>query len=416
MPLLNSIAYKMRKFPILKKIMKLSYQYVGNLLSDRKTIPNSIKQISSSKEEHLFGYYDKCPWNKDENKFIYLQVLKANQNPTSSTQAKIILKDLVTGQEKIIATTNAWNVQQGCMLQWLGPDFNSKIFYNDFIDGKLKSVILNIDNLEKKIIDYPLYSIDKSGKWGLTLDFYRLNRLRPGYGYNNKSDETSKELLPKGYCIWKVDLESNTSKGIISYEQLYNIDLKDTMKNAEHKINHIMINPSGTRFMFLHRWIKNKVKYTRLLTADTNGKDIFNLLDNDMVSHCNWKDDKTILGWAKKEGMGTHYYLLNDKTNECKIIAKENLITDGHPSYSPDGKWFVTDTYPDFKRKQHIYIYNEKEDKLIEVASVYANIKYNGDCRCDLHPRWNYSGNKICFDGAQKNKRQVYSIDVGDIV
>ena len=416
MPLLNSIAYKMRKFPILKKIMKLSYQYVGNLLSDKKTIPNSITQISSSKEEHLFGYYDKCPWNKDENKVIYLQVTEANKNYASSKQANIILKDLLTEKEQIIATTNAWNVQQGCMLQWLGPDFNSKIFYNDFIDGKLKSVILNIDNLEKKIIDYPLYSIDKTGKWGLSLDFYRLNRLRPGYGYNNKGDETSKELLPKGYCIWKVDLESNTSEGIISYEQLYNIDLKDTMKDAEHKVNHIMINPSGTRFMFLHRWIKNKVKYTRLLTADTNGKDIFNLLDNDMVSHCNWKDDKTILCWAQKEEKGTHYFLLKDKTSECNIIAKEKLFTDGHPSYSPDGKWFVTDTYPDFRRKQHIYIYNEKEDKIIEIATVYANINYNGDCRCDLHPRWNYSGNKICFDGAQKNKRQVYSIDVGDIV
>ena len=416
MPLLNSIAYKMRRFPILKKAIKLSYQYVGNFLSDKKTMPDSIKQMSKSTEEHLFGYYDKCPWNKDENKLIYLQVTKANKNPASFEQAKIILKDLVTEQEKIIATTNAWNVQQGCMLQWLGPDFNSKIFYNDFMDGKLKSVILNIDNLEKKIIDYPLYSIDKSGKWGLTLDFYRLDRLRPGYGYNNKVDATNKELLPKGYCIWKVDLDSNTSKGIISYEELYNIDLKDTMKNAEHKINHIMINPAGTRFMFLHRWIKNKVKYTRLLTADVNGKNIYNLLDNDMVSHCNWKDDKTILGWAQKEGQGTHYFLLKDQTSEYKVIAKEKLLTDGHPSYSPDGKWFVTDTYPDFRRKQHIYIYNEKEDKLIEVATVYANIKYNGDCRCDLHPRWNYSGNKICFDGAQKNKRQVYSIDVGDIV
>jgi len=90
------------------------------------------------------------------------------------------------------------------------------------------------------------------------------------------------------------------------------------------------------------------------------------------------------------------------------------LLTDGHPTYSPNGEYFITDTYPDFKRKQHLYIYKESEKKLIDIASVYANIKYKDDCRCDLHPRWNYSGDKICFDGAQNNKRQVYVIDVGD--
>lgn len=67
-----------------------------------------------------------------------------------------------------------------------------------------------------------------------------------------------------------------------------------------------------------------------------------------------------------------------------------------------------------FKRKQHIYIYQEEKDKLIDIATVYAHIKYKGDCRCDLHSRWSPSGTKICFDGAQDTKRQVYVIDVKD--
>ena len=32
---------------------------------------------------------------------------------------------------KVIAKTYAWNVQQSCMLQWLGPDFKEEILYND---------------------------------------------------------------------------------------------------------------------------------------------------------------------------------------------------------------------------------------------------------------------------------------------
>lgn len=414
MPVLNDIAYKMRKFPLIKKALKTMYQYIGNLLSDKKTFPSDIIQVSNNQEEHLFGYYDKCPWNKDENKIIYLEVFDAYKEVAPKKEAKIIMKDLASNEEKVIATTKAWNVQQGCMLQWLGPDYNSKILYNDFINGDLKSVVLNIETNEKHTIDFPVYTVEKGGKWGLTLDFYRLHRMRPGYGYSNEEDETKTELLPNGYCIWKVDLEKNTVEGIITYQQLYDLNLKESMQNAEHKVNHIMINPSGNRFMFLHRWIKNGVKNTRLITADIDGKNLCNLLDDGMTSHCTWKNDKVILGWARNNELGTHYFLIQDKTGKCQKIAEEKLLTDGHPTYSPNGEYFITDTYPDFKRKQHLYIYKESEKKLIDIASVYANIKYKDDCRCDLHPRWNYSGDKICFDGAQNNKRQVYVIDVGD--
>lgn len=411
MPILNDIAYKLRKVPFIKKKVKDAYQYVGNILSDKKTFPNNIVQISNSEKEHLFGYYDKCPWNKNEDKMIYLEVEKANKQYASSTPAKIILNNLSTNEEKIIAETNCWNVQQGCMLGWLGPDFNTNIIYNDFINGDLKAVVFNIKTKEKRIIDSSVYSVSNNGKIALTLDFIRLNRLRPGYGYNNMEDNTKKDLIPRGYCIWKVDLISNTKTGIIKYSDLIKIDHKDTMDCAEHKVNHIMINPSGNRFMFLHRWIKNGVKYTRLLTANIDGKDIYNLLDEDMVSHCNWKDDTTILGWARK-GEKNHYYLLKDKSKEYKVIGKDKLLVDGHPSYSNDLACFVTDTYPDFKRKQHLYLYDEINDNLKEIASIYANTKYINDCRCDLHPRFNHSGNKICFDGSQNKKRQVYVLNI----
>ena len=38
---------------------------------------------------------------------------------------------------KIIAETRAWNVQQSCMLQWLGPDYKNRILFNDYRDKKI---------------------------------------------------------------------------------------------------------------------------------------------------------------------------------------------------------------------------------------------------------------------------------------
>ncbi len=414
MKLLNNIAYKLRKCPKLKRVLKDFYQHIGNIVSDKKTKPSNIVRVSNNNYEHLFGYYDKCPWNKDENKMIYLEVKDASKKCVSDTQAKIILYDFELHKECVISETRCWNVQQGCMLGWLGPDFNTNIIYNDFIDNELKAIILNVKTKKKKIIDFPVYSVADTGEVAVSLDFYRLNRLRPGYGYNNKKDLSIGKMVPDGYCIWQIDLKNNMINGIIKYDELLKIDYKESMANAEHKVNHIMINPSATRFMFLHRWIKNGVKYTRLLTADIDGKNIYNLLDDDMVSHCFWKDDEHILGWARKKELGNHYYLLKDKTSEFKIIGKEKLLVDGHPSYSKDLRLFVTDTYPDFKRKQHLYLFDEKDDKKMEIASIYASVKYLNDCRCDLHPRFNYSGNKICFDGSQEGKREVYVLDISN--
>ncbi len=412
MKFLNRIAYELRKCPAIKKKLKDVYQYIGNIISDKKTWPNSIEQISSNEKEHLFGYYDKSPWNKNEDKMIYLEVENSYKSVAPKNEAKIILKELSSGIEKVVATTKSWNVQQGCMLQWLGPDFNTKIIYNDFINEELKSVILNIETREKRILDFPIYDIDKKGENALTLDFYRLHRLRPGYGYSNKEDITQKDKIPNGYCIWRIDVNNNTKIGIITYDQLIKIDHCESMDGAEHKVNHIMINPEGKRFMFLHRWIKNGVKTTRLLTANVDGSDIYNLSDDGMTSHCIWKDNSSILGWVKKSNVGTGYFLMKDKSQQYERIAEKELEVDGHPSYNKDKTYFITDTYPDFKRKQHIYLYNVKTKKTDLIAHIYSNLRYKNDCRCDLHPRWNYSGTKICFDGAQKDKRQVYVVEL----
>ncbi|MCR0206946.1 hypothetical protein MKC66_19735 [[Clostridium] innocuum] len=411
---IRSIAYRLSKHPALKKKLKNIYQYLGNVLSDKKSKAHNLEKISIDETEYLFGYYDKTPWNYDETFMIYLKVEDADKETAPFKEANIVLMNLKTKHEKILATTSAWNVQQGCMLQWLGPDFDSKIIYNDFFNDRYVSIILDIHTLEKKVINSPVYSVSLNGDIALTLNFPRLHRLRPGYGYSNGIGQY--QDTQNGFCIWKIDIKKNETIGILKYEDLIQFDPKESMINADHKVNHIMINPSGNRFMFLHRWIKNGIKRTRLLTCNIDGTDLFNLLDEDMVSHCTWKDDNTIFCWAHTYEYGNSYYYLIDKTDKINVLKNDNLISDGHPSFTKDGNYFVTDTYPDFHRKQHIFIYSIKNSKAIEVAAVYSNIKYLNDCRCDLHPRWSPSGDKICFDGALDKNRQVYVINVEDLL
>src|SRR5699024_5053098 len=102
-------------------------------------------------------------------------------------------------------------------------------------------------------------------------------------------------------------------------------------------------------------------------------------------------------------------YLMNDKTGDYQRKWPE-LTSDGHPSYSPDGSMVVTDTYPDRARVARVYCI--KNNKINEMAKVFASFKYDNDVRCDLHPRWDRKGNKICIDSVFEGKRGLYIVNL----
>ncbi len=409
---LNSV---LNKLPGVKKIIKRIYQLFMYLISPKTSVEGDVIRISPNNGlEYFFGYYDKSPWDMTDRYMLCLGARSTWKSPAPNEPAQIILIDTHNNNSyRILAQTYAWNVQQGCMLQWLGPDYSNHIIYNDFRNGQYCSVILNIKTNEEKVISMPIYSVSQDGKFALTLDFSRLHRMRKGYGYSNLPDYTEGDKCPDKPCIWYIDLESGQVEPILKYTDFAQFEPRPEMSGAEHKVNHIMINPSGNRFMVLHRWIKGSKKYTRLITANIDGSDMYNLSDDDMVSHCCWKNDTEILAYARKNDFGDGYYLLRDKTDEYRKLWPE-LTRDGHPSYSPDGSMIVTDTYPDRKRIASIYIINqdtnEERGKPEKLVSVFVPFKYDNDVRCDLHPRWNRRGNKICFDGVFEGKRGLYIV------
>lgn len=414
----QTINYQLNKFPVIKKIIKRLYQIVMYGLSKKIKSEGEIMRVSPNDEyEYFFGYYDKSPWDISNRYILCLKVKNTWRDVAPNEEAEIILIDTEKKENdnervKKLAKTCAWNVQQGCMLQWLGPDFNEKIIYNDFRDGEFCSVILNIRTKEEKIIKAPVYTISSDGKFALTLDFTRLHSLRPGYGYSNKIEETKGIPLPDKTCIWKIDLETGKIEEIFKYKDFVEFNPREEMldNKAIHKVNHLMLSPNGKRFMVLYRWFNGKRKYTRLITADISGKDMYLLSDEDMVSHCFWKNNEEILGFMNKFSGGQGYYLLKDKTQNYKRLWKE-LVNDGHPSYSPNGENIVTDTYPNRKRMAEIKILKETGE--IEViCKVFAPFKYDNDTRCDLHPRWDRKGERICFDSVFEGKRGLYYIKV----
>lgn len=396
-----------QRFPYVRKIIKRLYQSFFVLVSrKRESYGNLVQLTPNDGNEYFFGYYDKSPWDASDRYVLCLQAKCTWKDVAPKESANIVLIDTENNNTmRILGKTHAWNVQQGCMLQWLGPDFQSKILFNDFRDDQYCSVMLTIDTLEERVIHMPIYSVAQSGDFALTLDFSRLHRLRKGYGYSNLPDKTVGMFVPDSPCIWKVDLVSGEIFPLLHYTDFYRFETRKEMDSAEHKVNHIMISPSGSRFMVLHRWMHGQRKYSRLVTCNTDGTGMYNLLDDDMVSHCNWKNDDEIIAFANKKNSGVGYYLLRDKSHDYKRLWP-GLDRDGHPSYSPDLSLVLTDTYPDRARMSSVYCMRENEDPHV-VAKIFMPFKYDNDTRCDLHPRWSRDKNWICYDSVFEGRRRL---------
>ena len=419
MSLEQKINYQLNKYPWIKKYIKRGYQLACYAASNKIIIEGDVKKVSpNDTSEYFFGYYDKSPWDATGRHMLCMRTDNTWSYPDPIGEAEMLLFDTKDGNSfRVLTKTHTWNVQQGCMAQWIGPDFSSKILYNDLRDGKYCSVILDVISRKERVLPLPVYTVSADGKMALTLDFSRLHNLRPGYGYATLPEKTKGVALPDETCIWKMDIETGEVTPLLKYTDFAKFQPRPEMQEegSVHKVNHLMLSPNGKRFMVLYRWFCGQRKYTRLITCNVDGSDMYVLSDDDMVSHCYWKDDEHIIAFENKHEVGAGYYLMKDRTQEYTHLWPE-LNGDGHPSYSPtDNNLVVFDTYPDRTRIQEVKIARDTdvEGKDIKVlAKVFAPFKYDNDTRCDLHPRWSRDGKKICFDACFEGHRGLYVVEL----
>ena len=419
MSLEQKINYQLNKIPGVKKYIKRVYQLGMYAISSKIKSEGNIVRVSPDEPgEYFFGYYDKSPWDITGRYMLCMRAKDTWSEPDPLGEADILLIDTLDGNScRKIATTHTWIVQQGCMAQWLGPSFDKKVLYNDLRDGKYCSVILNVETGEERVLPMQVYTVSADGKTALSLDFSRLHSLRLGYGYAALPEATKGVALPDTTAVWRMDLETGEVADLLKYTDFASFQPRKEMleEGSVHKVNHLMLSPSGKRFMVLYRWFCGQRKYTRLITCNVDGTDMYVLSDDDMVSHCYWKNDEEIIAFENKHDGGAGYYLMRDKTQEYKHLWVQ-LSNDGHPSFCPtDNALVVTDSYPDKARVSTIKVLSDKDVDAANykvVAKVFAPFRYDNDTRCDLHPRWSRDGRKICFDGCFEGKRGLYVINL----
>lgn len=110
--------------PRVKRPIKRIYQRGMCLLSSKMLSEGNFLRVSPDDgAEYFFGYYDKSPWDASGRYMLCMRAMNTWSDVAPNELAQILLIDTANcNRAEIIAQTRSWNVQQGCMLQWLGPD------------------------------------------------------------------------------------------------------------------------------------------------------------------------------------------------------------------------------------------------------------------------------------------------------
>ena len=408
----KKIAVLLSNFPRLKKIIKKNYQRLTFLFNRKNYQYNTLYPISlvdDSSSSSFFGYYDKSPENVKGDKIIYYRTTyDTKQVPTIEYPIQIILKCLKTDILDVIDNTYAYNWQQGSKMMWLN---NEEFIYNFYSKelNEYKSKIYNTILKTYRVLDLPIYDCFED-KTAYCINYSRLMDLRPDYGYRNIKPVINYENYEND-GIFKLSIIDNSYSLLISLKQLIKLNPMLSMQDAKHKVNHIMLSPDGSSFMFMHRWLtKSGKRYDRLLVSDSDYGKLKIVSDGGMVSHCCWKDNDTIVGYLRHDNIDGFYKINLDDLSFSELFNNSNRFSDGHPTFNSN--YMVFDSYPDKARMKKLYCYNSDDDEVILLGEFFEPFEFYNESRCDLHPRFNKNKSSIYIDSVHTGKRKLYKLSL----
>jgi hypothetical protein len=325
--------------------------------------------------------------------------------------------------------------------------------FNDRDGDRAVGIRLSLTDNARRDYERPFASVSPTGVEALSIDFGRLTVIKPEYGYAGVTDAFSGIDYPPDSGIWHIDLVSGRTKRLISMRQIVEFNDDPGVLKGFHYINHVMYSRTGERFCFLHRYVNAAgTQNTRLFACERDGNNL-RLLISGMASHFGWQDDRRLIAWAgqrrlmnsatsgglisrlpvgkalrslyrflgkpaafKANMLNDRYILFDTPAGTTTTIGKGVLATDGHCSFFPDGRWFVTDTYPDRFGEAHLLLCHLATERVYSVSRFRMPPELEGDVRCDLHPRWHPTKPFVCVDVANDIERQMYEVDVTSIL
>ncbi len=389
----------------------------------------TVKQVSTGRVIHRF--FDTSPLSPSGRYLALFRMPYENKSPQPGDAGDVVLLDMNTGKEKVVAQSRGWEVQLGANVQWGSSD--KELLYNDVDTTTWKAycVVLDPATGKRRKLDGTIFMASNDGKKIASYNLIASTYAQVGYGVI-----IPKKLIPHNIGpvatdgIDITDVATGKTKRILTIKDIYDQSIPSIAianpQDYEYYCFQVKWNPQGTRLLTTVQWspVKGGARLRSVITMKPDGTDIRTAVTPEQWAkgghHVNWMPDGEHLSMNLNTDGTEGLELISVKYDgtEMKTIFTPGS---GHPSFHPKGlPLIVTDAYPDepiTKRNGTVPIRLLHTDTQVEekAAEVFVT-NTNGEFRIDPHPAWDRTGRYVIFNGFTNGTRNVFIADLKNVV
>lgn len=290
-----------------------------------------VKRITSGPKHHLFGFHDLVQTNAKGDFALALEVDDISHPPLPGETCRSGIVPAKGGEFMPIHTTHTWNYPQGARQQWIG---DSDLFTCNDRDDNGNVFAWIGDARERKTVDrlpFPVHCMNAANKLAFWFNYDRVHACG-GYGYHPNRMVGSCHLndCPDDDGIWCGDMQTGSIKLLSSIATIAGCGECHAVKTGyPHYVTHFMLNPTGERLAFLHRYrVPDGGEITRLMTIGSDGE-CLRCLAKGFLSHFTWIADNELFIWGEHQpglcAMREAGYLRIPGVLQGALVAKKIL-------------------------------------------------------------------------------------------
>ncbi len=384
-----------------------------------------IRKIAEGKIIHRF--FDTSPISPSGKYIALFRFPSETQSPKPGQTGEVVMVDLKSGKEKVVAYSRGWEMQLGANVQWGKND--NELYFND-VDtitwGAFAVQLKPFSGVSKRMKE-TVFMVSPDGNKLASYNLISSRYAQVGYGVVIPDSLTKRNLGPvDSDGVFVTDVRTNECKMIASIRDIYEKSVPSIKilnpEDYEFYCFQVKWNPQGTRLLTTIQWTPRSggERLRSVITMKPDGSDIRTAVNSEQWSkgghHINWTPNGDYLSMnLNVDGKpGIEIVTFKYDGTDMKTVYPKGS---GHPSFHPKGLPFiVTDAYsgemPLTNGKTPIRLINVSSQNEQNIAEVQLPKIVDMEFRVDAHPAWDRSGRYVVINGTENGTRCVYIIDV----
>ena len=392
----------------------------------------------------IHRFFDTSPFSPSGRYLAAFRLPQENRLPEPGEVGQIVLVDLHTGAERVVAETRGWETQMGANVNWGADD--AHLLFNDVDPATWApfGVCLDPQTGASRRLEGCVYRASPDGRCIAAASMERMRRTQHGYGVVIPDDRVPHNHgLVDDDGLWITDVRTGRRRLLVS--------LRDCVRRAVPRSDfndadglevygfHCKWNRQGDRLIFTVRAypadagrdfdnIGAGVLRFDVYTLDNDARDIRLAVPADQWDkgghHINWFPDGRTLSMnlnIRRDGL-RFVRCGADGSGLAPIL--ETPPGSGHPTIHPDDRHILTDAYcgepvgfgDGTIPLRWVDRRDGSEQTLVRMRVRTPQQDACSALRVDPHPAWDATGRWIAFNGFADGTRQVYVADLSRLI